>query len=36
MMTAAEEGGYGKATLLEKGAYKQMDACLMFVISSTG
>ncbi|KIM92344.1 hypothetical protein PILCRDRAFT_810393 [Piloderma croceum F 1598] len=27
--TPAEEGGYGKATLLEKGAYKQMDACLM-------
>ena len=25
----AEEGGSGKAILLEKGAYKGMDACLM-------
>lgn len=25
----AEEGGSGKLTLLEKGAYKGMDACLM-------
>jgi hypothetical protein len=35
-MVAAEEGGYGKVTLLDGGAYKQMDACLMFVTSSTG
>lgn len=27
--TPAEEGGYGKVKLLEKGAYKDMDACLM-------
>ena len=25
----AEEGGAGKAILLEKGAYEEMDACLM-------
>ena len=27
----AEEGGSGKVLLLEKGGYKGMDACLMFV-----
>ncbi|ETW77278.1 hypothetical protein HETIRDRAFT_479883 [Heterobasidion irregulare TC 32-1] len=27
--TPAEEGGAGKAILLEKGAYREMDACLM-------
>ncbi|KJA25233.1 hypothetical protein HYPSUDRAFT_37712 [Hypholoma sublateritium FD-334 SS-4] len=27
--TPAEEGGSGKVILLEKGAYKEMDACLM-------
>ena len=27
----AEEGGSGKVALLEKGAYKGMDACLMYV-----
>ena len=27
----AEEGGSGKVLLLEKGAYKDMDACLMHV-----
>lgn len=27
----AEEGGGGKAILLEKGAYEGMAACLMFV-----
>ncbi|RDB23724.1 Peptidase M20 domain-containing protein 2 [Hypsizygus marmoreus] len=27
--TPAEEGGYGKVILLEKGAYKGMSACLM-------
>ncbi len=25
----AEEGGSGKVILLENGAYKEMDACLM-------
>ena len=25
----AEEGGYGKIKLLEKGGYEGMDACLM-------
>jgi hypothetical protein len=25
----AEEGGQGKVVLLEKGAYKEMHACLM-------
>jgi metal-dependent amidase/aminoacylase/carboxypeptidase family protein len=34
MMVTAEEGGYGKSTLLDKGAYKQMDACLMCVTPS--
>ncbi|KAI0305373.1 hypothetical protein B0F90DRAFT_1809121 [Multifurca ochricompacta] len=29
--TPAEEGGIGKVILLEKGAYKEMDACLMRV-----
>lgn len=28
-MTIAEEGGNGKDILLKKGAYKDMDACLM-------
>ena len=27
--TPAEEGGSGKAILLERGAYEEMDACLM-------
>ncbi|KAJ8596035.1 hypothetical protein M405DRAFT_871522 [Rhizopogon salebrosus TDB-379] len=27
--TPAEEGGYGKVKLWEKGAYKEMDVCLM-------
>ena len=27
----AEEGGSGKVILLEHGAYKDMDICLMFV-----
>lgn len=27
----AEEGGSGKIALLEKGAYKEMDICLMYV-----
>lgn len=27
--TPAEEGGYGKVALLDKGAYKDMDVCLM-------
>ena len=27
---AAEEGGYGKVRLLEKGAYAEMDACVMY------
>jgi metal-dependent amidase/aminoacylase/carboxypeptidase family protein len=31
-MIVAEEGGFGKAKLLDAGAYKKMDACLMFVI----
>ena len=26
----AEEGGHGKIILLEKGAYKEMHACLMY------
>jgi hypothetical protein len=25
----AEEGGYGKVRLLNKGAYKGMDVCIM-------
>jgi metal-dependent amidase/aminoacylase/carboxypeptidase family protein len=29
--TPAEEGGQGKATLIERGAYKEMDACVMCV-----
>ena len=28
-LIVAEEGGAGKAILLEKGAYQEMDACLM-------
>ena len=31
MTVAAEEGGYGKVTLLDEGAYNEMDVCLMFV-----
>lgn len=27
--TPAEEGGVGKAKLIERGAYKDMDVCLM-------
>jgi amidohydrolase len=27
--TPAEEGGYGKVLMMEKGAYKDMDVCLM-------
>ena len=30
-ISVAEEGGSGKVALLEKGAYKDMDACLMYV-----
>jgi hypothetical protein len=30
-MVAGEEGGFGKDTLLDHGAYKEMDACLMLV-----
>jgi metal-dependent amidase/aminoacylase/carboxypeptidase family protein len=30
----AEEGGQGKVILLEKGAYKGMDACVMHVVFS--
>jgi len=26
---SAEEGGMGKVLLLDKGAYKEMDVCLM-------
>ena len=29
LLLPAEEGGSGKVILLEKGAYKDMDACLM-------
>lgn len=35
VMIAAEEGGFGKVTLLDKGAYKQMDVCLMCVTFET-
>lgn len=28
---SAEEGGGGKLSLLDAGAYKEMDACLMYV-----
>jgi hypothetical protein len=28
---AAEEGGFGKVMLYEKGAYDEMDVCLMSV-----
>jgi hypothetical protein len=31
MPSIAEEGGYGKVKLWEKGAYKEMDVCLMSV-----
>ena len=31
--TPAEEGGSGKAILLERGAYEGMDACLMYYFS---
>ena len=30
-ISLAEEGGSGKVALLEKGAYKGMDVCLMYV-----
>ena len=30
-ISVAEEGGSGKVALLEKGAYKDMDVCLMYV-----
>lgn len=30
-LCTAEEGGSGKIMLLDKGAYKGMDACLMYV-----
>ena len=30
-ISVAEESGGGKVALLEKGAYKDMDACLMYV-----
>ncbi len=30
-MNVAEEGGDGKVILLRKGAYKEMDVCLMCV-----
>jgi len=29
---AAEEGGGGKAILLQRGGYKEMDVCLMFAL----
>lgn len=29
LLTSAEEGGMGKIVLLDKGAYKEMDICLM-------
>lgn len=28
---AGEEGGFGKVALWDKGAYKEMDVCLMYV-----
>ena len=31
--TPAEEGGSGKAILLERGAYEGMDACLMYIFA---
>lgn len=31
----AEEAGGGKILLLQRGAYKEMDACVMFVDSSS-
>ncbi|PPR01776.1 hypothetical protein CVT26_013177 [Gymnopilus dilepis] len=33
---SAEEGGGGKVILLERGAYKEMDACIMCASSCTG
>jgi hypothetical protein len=30
-ISTAEEGGEGKVVLLKKGAYREMDACLMWV-----
>lgn len=32
--TPAEEAGGGKITLLERGAYEDMDACIMWVFPS--
>ena len=29
--TAAEESGAGKQILLDRGAYKDMDVCIMYV-----
>ncbi|KAH7906610.1 hypothetical protein BJ138DRAFT_1220480 [Hygrophoropsis aurantiaca] len=34
--TPAEEGGFGKVRLFEKGAYEEMDMCLMWAISCPG
>jgi metal-dependent amidase/aminoacylase/carboxypeptidase family protein len=33
-LKAAEEGGFGKVILYEKGAYDEMDVCLMSVSSA--
>jgi hypothetical protein len=33
-LSPAEEGGGGKVILLERGAYKGLDACIMYVDSS--
>ena len=30
----AEEGGGGKVILIERGGYKDMDACVMYAISA--
>lgn len=30
--SSAEEGGGGKAILLQRGGYSEMDVCLMFVL----
>lgn len=32
MVRIAEETGGGKAILLERGAYKEMDACIMYSV----
>jgi len=35
MGCTAEEDGGGKAILLQRGGYKEMDICLMFVLLLT-